>query len=205
MILASRSPRRHQLLRMLGLDFDILPAKIEENLDQTMIPSKLVCKLAIRKAKYIADKKPVSQVIVAADTIVVHQGSIFGQPADISQAKQMLRTLSDSEHHVYTGVAFVRTDQSGIISDKTDFFERTKVTFGSLTDHEIEAYTKSNSPLDKAGAYGIQDDWGAVFVSRIDGDFYNVVGLPIHKFYLHLKHFAPELLSNKYLQDVQTD
>lgn len=205
LILASKSPRRKKLLEMLGLQFDIHPANIRERLVSTLRPADLVQELSLRKAIKISDSKPEDCIILAADTIVVLQDKILGQPTDKQEAKQMLHNLSENTHEVLTGVTLLKTDQNGKRINKKQFYERTKVTFGTLTDQDIDMYVNSGNPLDKAGAYGIQDDWGAVFVSRITGDYYNVVGLPVHKLYLHLKQFAPEILPNSQLQDARTN
>jgi septum formation protein len=117
---------------------------------------------------------------------------VLEKPADPDHAKTMLRSLSGNTHEVYTGVALIKTGRSGNICKRCTFFERTLVAFGALTEYEIDSYVDSGSPMDKAGAYGIQDDWGALFVERIDGDYYNVVGFPLYRFYRTLKEFAPE-------------
>jgi septum formation protein len=185
-ILASSSPRRRYLLGMIlnnfGLKFDIIPANIKE-----CIPKKaknysvFVKKLALIKAKSIADSY--GGVIIGADTIVVLNGRVLGKPATYSEAKRMLKLLSGKEHKVYTGIAIVDQEKKSSFVD----YEVSKVRFRVLTNNEIDYYVKSESPMDKAGAYGIQDDFGSTFVSRISGDYFNIVGLPVVKTYLGLK------------------
>ncbi len=185
-ILASSSPRRKYLLGMIlsnfGLKFDIIPANIKE-----CIPKKaenysvFVKKLALIKAKSIANSY--KGVIIGADTIVVLNGRVLGKPATSGDAKRMLKLLSGKEHKVYTGIAILDSEKKKSFVD----YEVTKVRFRVLTKNEIDYYVKSESPMDKAGAYGIQDDFGSTFVNKIRGDYFNVVGLPVVKTYLGLK------------------
>ncbi|MEX1062958.1 MAG: Maf family protein [Balneolaceae bacterium] len=193
LILASKSPRRKKLLEKMGLTFDVIPSRIEEITDPELLPEEVVKSLSGQKAVSVAEHET-DAVIVAADTLVVHSGDILGQPSDEKEAVAMLQKLSGTSHYVHTGVTILRTDRAGRIERRVQFCERTKVMFAALSSYEIEMYVRSGSPLDKAGAYGIQDDLGAVFVSGIEGDFYNVVGLPVHRFYQHMKEMAPEML-----------
>lgn len=193
LILASKSPRRKKLLEQIGLTFDVEPSKLNETYPLGSSPETIVRKLSSQKAGVVSTGKK-NAVIIAADTIVVLNDRILGQPTDYKDAYWMLRALSGLTHKVYTGVTLVRTDAEGEQSDNIQFVEQTKVTFSSLTDHEIDAYIKHSNPFDKAGSYGIQDDRGCLFVSGIEGDYYNVVGFPLHKFYLHIKKFAPEIM-----------
>lgn len=151
----------------------------------------MVTALSEMKATAVSRQNP-EALIIAADTLVTLNGEVLGQPADSEHAREMLRQLSGQTHEVYTGVTLIKTDREPGITAHDSFSERTKVTFIPLTEEEITAYVQSGSPLDKAGAYGIQDDWGAVFVSGIEGDYYNVVGFPVHRFYQQMKTFAPE-------------
>ncbi len=200
-ILASASPRRHQLLRQIGLSFTVIPADIGEEIAPGSDPAETVQNLSLQKALMISEKPDVRDtdcgiLIVGADTIVVHNGEILGKPSDPDQAVEMLRSLSGQTHQVYTGVALVFRNSDSRESDANTpekntqakfrdhvFHERTDVTFGNLNDAEIAAYVEGGSPMDKAGAYGIQDDLGALFVERISGDYYNVVGFPLFRFY----------------------
>jgi nucleoside triphosphate pyrophosphatase len=185
-ILASSSPRREYLLNMIlsnfGLKFDIIPANIREYIPQNGAKySLLVKKLALMKARKISGEH--KGIIIGADTIVVLKGKIMGKPGSNKDAVRMLRTLSGNEHKVYTGIAIINTLTGGIFID----YEMTKVKFRRLEKDEINFYVRTNSPMDKAGAYGIQDDFGSTFVEKITGDYFNVVGLPVVKTYLGLK------------------
>ena len=192
-VLASQSPRRRKLLTQLGLSFDIQPSTCEEIITST-IATDVVTDLALQKAIEVAKQYP-NSLVIGADTIVVLNGEILGKPETPAHAIEMLKELSAKTHEVYTGVAFVKTSKPGTNPDVHTFFEETHVEFSPLTETEIKAYVATGSPMDKAGSYGIQDDWGAVFVKRIEGDYYNVVGFPLNRFYNELKHFAPELLA----------
>ena len=190
-ILASQSPRRKKLLEQIGLTFEVFPSNIEEVSDEEE-PSLLVEDLALQKANDVAASFPDS-LIIGSDTIVVLNGEIIGKPENDKQAAEYLTWLSETTHKVYSGVAFVKTDKNGEIIARKTFNEQTKVTFSTLGEQEIQAYIKSGNPLDKAGAYGIQDDLGVLFVEKIEGDYYNVVGFPLNRFYREIKTFMPEL------------
>ncbi|WP_428236254.1 Maf family protein [Gracilimonas sp.] len=189
-VLASQSPRRKKLLQQIGLAFEISPSDVEEISSHTE-PGPMVEDLAALKATDVASKFSDS-FIIGSDTIVVHNGEVLGKPADADEAFSFLSRLSGTHHFVYTGVAFVKTDKNGTILAKHTFYEQTKVTFSTLGEQEIKAYIKSGNPMDKAGSYGIQDDLGALFVEKIDGDYYNVVGFPLNRFYREIKSFFPE-------------
>lgn len=191
-ILASRSPRRKKLLEQLGLAFEIFPSSVEENSDKNT-PSDIVKDLALQKALDVAGQCNHS-LVIGADTIVVHNNRILEKPEDKQEAYEMLSSLSGKTHSVFTGVALVMTDEEGTELMEKTFFVETKVTFSTLTPREILSYVESGSPMDKAGAYGIQDDWGALFVEKISGDYYNVVGFPLNRFYHELKSFNPEVI-----------
>lgn len=174
MILASQSPRRIELMREAGYDIQIVPADIDETPRAGESPFELVERLACAKAAAIAALPlAASQVVVAADTIVAIDNKKLGKPHDTDEACAMLRGLSGRTHQVATGVCII----SG--STRRSFVEVTDVTFYELSDAEIEAYVASGEPMDKAGAYGIQGVGGRMLVRAINGDFYNVVGLPI--------------------------
>ncbi|MGN0668910.1 MAG: Maf family protein [Oscillospiraceae bacterium] len=172
MILASQSPRRRELLSLITDDFRIIPAKGEEILPEKISPENAVLTLSEQKADEIYRENR-GEVIVAADTIVAIDGKILGKPADEKDAFAMLKTLSGRVHEVFTGVCVIFAN-----GRKERFFEETKVEFYELSDEEIAAYIKTGEPMDKAGAYGIQGK-GALLVKRIDGDYYNVMGLPV--------------------------
>ena len=192
-ILASQSPRRKKLLEQINISFKVEPSSCEETFNANEQPSVIVQELAMRKAKDIAKGKK-DALVIGADTIVVFKNEILGKPDSKTEAERMLSKLSGNLHSVYTGVALIKTDdQSNIFKEKT-FSEETKVYFGKLTESEIKSYVASGSPMDKAGSYGIQDDWGALFVEKIEGDYNNVVGLPLPALYRCLKTFAPEVI-----------
>ncbi|HET6569480.1 MAG TPA: Maf family protein [Rhodothermales bacterium] len=188
-VLASGSPRRKYLLEQMGLSFHIQASTIEETIPPGTEPGDVVRQLALEKAANVAQKQPQS-LTLGADTVVVVDGRILGKPQGEGEARSMLRDLSARTHTVYTGIALVHP-----ATGRTETaFEATDVTFAPLSEEEIEAYVATGSPLDKAGAYGIQDDLGALFITRIDGDYYNVVGLPLHRFYRTLRERFPDLL-----------
>ncbi len=190
LILASQSPRRGLLIALLGLrDVAIVPSDVDETVEGSIAPEAVVTELALRKANALADKTSDNAIILGADTIVVLDDVILGKPKDPIEAIEMLSRLSGRTHTVYTGVALIDAQSK----ETLHFVEHTDVTFRMLDRMEIEAYVATGAPLDKAGAYGIQEDFGAVFVSRIDGDYYNVVGLPLCSLYSHLRQFAPVL------------
>lgn len=184
LILASQSPRRKALLQQLGIPFEIQPSSINEH-SLTRDPLSLVRELSLSKANDIASNCT-NTVVIGADTIVVHNDEILGKPSTEYQAAQMLAQLSGNQHQVYTGVCLQYVDGQGNLQDPVLFHEETKVWFQALSAFPIHQYIASGSPMDKAGAYGIQDDWGAIFVKKIEGDYYNVVGLPLSRCYLEL-------------------
>lgn len=194
LFLASASPRRASLIRLLGISrVEIRPAGIDELMDPEKNPAENVERLALHKARHVAQTMiGESGVVVGADTTVAIGGHVLEKPLDAEDAKRMLSILSGETHTVYTGVALVDLDSNKELS----FVEATDVTFRPLSLDEIRSYIASGSPMDKAGAYGIQEDFGAVFVRRIEGDYYNVVGLPLCRLYLALREFAADLFSN---------
>ena len=175
-------------MEMLGVaGLLIRPAVREERPDPSLRPPELVKALAAAKAREAAADAEADDVIVAADTIVVFGGRVYGKPHSPAEAAEMLRTLSGRTHEVYTGVCVIR---NGVELCRAD---RSAVTFRSLSDGEIERYIASGEPMDKAGAYGAQGK-GALFVERIDGDFFNVMGLPLCLLGEMLKEQGVELL-----------
>jgi septum formation protein len=183
-ILASASPRRARLLRQIGLDFTVDESRIPEDTAGYASPREIVLDLSRKKAEEVAARYD-QALVIGADTIVVLDGAVLGKPVDAADARKMLRLLSGRTHDVYTGFCIIEKPGGRTAGD----LERTSVTFRTLTDPEIDAYVRSGSPMDKAGAYGIQDDMGAVFVERIDGCFYAVVGFPLARFYTRFKEF----------------
>ncbi len=170
-VLASGSPRRRELLEMLGLEFTICPAKGEERPPEGAGPDKTVKALSLAKAQEVARLYP-GALIIAADTIVWADGRILGKPKTHDEAKRMLSLLSDSSHEVYTGVTLICGEKTVCRS------ECTKVFFRDLGEDEIDAYVRTGEPMDKAGAYGIQGR-AALMVRRLEGDYFNVMGLPL--------------------------
>jgi nucleoside triphosphate pyrophosphatase len=180
--LASGSPRRKKLLEQLNLRFKTLPVKIDETIFKNEKPAAAVKRLSIEKLEK-AKNKIKRGIIITADTTVVLGKSIINKPRNKKDAVRMLKLLSGKTHSVYSGFAVHNTINEMTVVD----YEKTLVSFRNLTKEEILEYIESGSPLDKAGAYGIQDDFGAVFVKKINGCYYNVVGLPLTKFYLALQ------------------
>ncbi|WP_340103792.1 Maf family protein [Rhodohalobacter sp. 8-1] len=191
-ILASASPRRKTLFNMMGVSCTVDPSTIEEIINENLSPGKNVCSLAEQKAADVAQRR-MNTIVIAADTIVVKDGAIMVKPETSAQAFEMLRSLSGRHHWVYSGVSVMGVDIDGSIRQSVAFFEKTKVTFSTLEDTEINRYIATGSPMDKAGAYGIQDDYGSLFIKKIEGDYYNVVGFPVNKFYQTLKSDYPAM------------
>ncbi len=196
LVLASASPRRRELLSRLGIDFEVRVSKCEERTEETE-PKAAVMDLAREKARAVARELEGSCVIsanenrtgtvasldatalvIGADTIVVLDQEILGKPKDAEDARRMLRELSGRSHHVYTGVSGIFLPEGREVT----FAEETEVIVDHLSEEEIEAYLASGEPFDKAGAYGIQGLFGR-HVRGIVGDYFNVVGLPVHKVY----------------------
>lgn len=170
-ILASSSPRRRELLAMIGIPHEVMPADIDESYLPGEPPNAHAERLAREKGRVIAERNP-DAVVISADTIVVINGEVLGKPRDAAHAVRMLRQLSGRTHTVFTAVAVARDGrvESGV--------EAVTVTFRELTEAEIIAYVGTGEPMDKAGAYGIQG-YGATIVERIDGDYFAVMGLAL--------------------------
>ncbi len=183
-ILASASPRRQELLKRLYSDFEVIPSDIDETLPEDVGAEFAPIFLAAEKALHIAEKHP-DDLVIAADTIVVFDGEILGKPKNDTDAKRMLKTLSGNTHKVITGCC-VRYGE-----ECASFAEESLVTFFDLTENEIDDYIASGATVGKAGAYGIQDQ-GGLFVEKIDGDYYNIVGLPIARLYREIKYLLNE-------------
>ena len=178
-ILASNSPRRRQLMEMLGLDFEVILGNVEEVVDPALEPDELVMDLAMRKAVDVF-RSHKDRVVLGFDTMVYVEGEPLGKPKSPEDAVRMLRLLSGRTHVVVTGCAIVTRKVSKA------FCERADVTFAAMTDDEIARYVASGEPFDKAGAYAIQG-LGAKFVSGIEGDFFTIMGLPVSRLYRELK------------------
>ncbi|NNE34044.1 MAG: septum formation inhibitor Maf [Rhodothermales bacterium] len=188
LILASESPRRRDLLRQIGLTFTIVPSNVDESSVDCEKPQELVQTLAQMKASDVAKRNP-DALVLGADTTVVLGGEVVGKPNSEETARKVLGRHSGSEHTVHTGFSLVHEASSRT----TTGFATTRVTFGELTTAEIDAYVRSGSPMDKAGAYGYQDEMGPLFVQSIAGDYYNVIGLPIRSIYLALRRDFADL------------
>lgn len=180
--LASKSPRRRKLLKQLGIKFKSFSVNTVENVFDGEHPVNCVKRLALEKMNR-AKKKVQNGIIITADTIVVLDKKVIGKPKNYKDAIKILLMLSGRVHTVYTGFCVLNQKKNKLITD----FEKTKVEFRLLSKDEIIDYVDGGSPMDKAGAYGIQDDFGAVFVKQINGCYYNVVGLPLTKLYNALR------------------
>ncbi len=182
-ILASKSPRRSAILKDVGLEFDVVVSSVDESsIPKDLPPHIYVQELAILKSTHVASTSPKGSLVIGADTVVVSGDEIIGKPKDFDDAFKMLSSFSGTSHKVVSGISVTRTDDMTTVSD----FCETEVWFSKLSDEEIIHYINTFSPYDKAGAYGIQE-YAGVFVEKINGDFYNVVGLPLSKLYQLLK------------------
>jgi len=186
-VLASGSPRRRELVRMIGLKFELAVPLIRETASLSARPHNLVTELALAKALSLAHKFP-DALILGADTIVVLDGKILGKPENRSEAGAMLRVLSGRTHTVYTGLALVDVP-TGI---RETAYEKSLVTMKKISPAEIRDYVATGEPMDKAGSYGIQG-YGAVFIKHINGCFFNVMGLPVARLYDMLKEMTVKL------------
>jgi septum formation protein len=180
--LASKSPRRKKLLEQINLKFEVVVVDVDESEREGESPADMVTRLAKEKSEAAAEVIK-EGIIITADTTVVFNEGILGKPADEKDAARILGILSGNTHIVYTGYSVFNTKTGERIVD----LEKSRVTFIKLSEEDIWDYIRSGSPMDKAGAYGIQDDFGAVFIKEISGCYYNVVGLPLSKVYSSLK------------------
>jgi septum formation protein len=182
-ILASRSPRRQQLLRDLGLRFDVVLREYDESYPENLKGEEIALYLAREKARLFRNEISDNEIVITADTIVWCKNQVLGKPVDTSDAGRMIRELSGNSHDVITGVTILSS------SREVTFADSTKVTFEKLSEEEITYYIEKFMPLDKAGAYGIQEWIGVAACSRIEGSYFNVVGLPVQKLYKELQEF----------------
>ncbi|MGC2063626.1 MAG: Maf family protein [Thermodesulfovibrionales bacterium] len=187
-ILASASPRRKELLELIGLSFSIVPSNYEEDMTLKLSPRRLACLLSAKKAEDVARKCP-DALVIAADTFIDLKGKLLGKPQTPAEAKQMLRSLSNRSHEVITGFTVLDTTSG----DKVSKAIATKVYFKNLNQREIDAYVASGEPMDKAGAYAIQG-LGSVIIKKIDGDYFNVIGLPLNALTSALRKFGIAVL-----------
>lgn len=187
-ILASNSPRRRELLEKIGLKFEAEDSGYAEKINPELEPKKLVKFLSLEKVKTAA-KKHLNAIIIAADTLVVYQDKILGKPKTLKHARRMLQLLNNKKHSVFTGFTILDTKNKKTISKVVE----TKVYFRKLSEEEIENYVHSEKPLDKAGAYAIQG-LGELLIKKIEGDYSNIVGLPVSELAQNLKHFGVHLI-----------
>lgn len=187
-ILASASPRREELLKKIGLKFRVESSNYEENISYELEPHELAKLLSLEKAKLVA-KNHKNVLVIAADTFIVFEGKILGKPRTKTEAREMLERINGKPHSVITGFTIVDSGSNKALSKSVE----TKVHLRKLNSNEIDVYVKSKEPLDKAGAYAIQG-LGSVIVEKIEGDYYNVVGLPLSTLVESLKEFGVHIL-----------
>jgi septum formation protein len=189
LVLASGSPRRKEILENLGIIPKVIVSKVDESIvDITLDPADYTMALSSLKAQAVA-KELDKGLVIGSDTVVVDEGKILGQPSDEIAAFDMLTSLSGKWHSVISGISVINVETGEEVTD----YEETRVCFKKLSDAEIHAYIATGEPMDKAGAYGIQGVAG-LFVERMEGGYYNVVGLPLYKLYCILQKFNYSLL-----------
>jgi septum formation protein len=181
--LASQSPRRKELLRGLDLPFEIKLKPVEETYPETLAPENIPVFLAEKKMAAFAEEIAENEIYITSDTIVIQDGVVLEKPKSIEEAKAMLEHLSDSSHIVITGVCIQSTEK------KISFSDETLVDFMPLSTEEIDYYIAKYKPFDKAGGYGVQEWIGYIGIARLEGSYYNVMGLPVHLVYDALKSF----------------
>ena len=181
-ILASKSPRRQELMTSMNLDFKVLLKEVDESYPDNLLPAEIAVYIAEKKAKAFSEDG-LGNMVITADTIVAYNNEILGKPEDATHAIEMLNKLSGTNHQVYTGVSIAHRDLLH------SFYDVTEVFFSPLTEAQIAYYVTNYNPFDKAGAYGIQDWIGAVAVKKIIGSYTNVMGLPTEKLYKALSGF----------------
>lgn len=187
-ILASGSPRRKELLKMVVPEFEIIVSDAEEKLTEEMMPEEQATQLSYLKAKNVFNETKGERIVIGSDTIVVKNGKIYGKPSTKENAKQMIKELLDGDrtHYVITGLSII-VEKNGECKEY-NIYDKVKVYFTEITDIEIEKWIESGEAMDKAGAYAIQGKFG-VYVDKIEGNYSTVVGLPIHKVYEILKQY----------------
>ena len=186
-ILASKSPRRQELLARMGLEFTVKASRIDEKMDPFAHPSDEVARISLAKSQAVVDSRAPEDIIISADTIVVCDGLMMGKPHSESEAFSMLRRLSGRDHQVMTGLTVIGDGRTENLTVTTT------LRFRALSDQEIRNYIATGEPMDKAGAYGIQG-LASMFVVGLDGDYYNVMGLPICTLTVLLRRFGVKLL-----------
>ncbi|MCX2575463.1 Maf family protein [Pedobacter sandarakinus] len=180
-VLASKSPRRQELLSLMGLNFKVELKDVDESYPEGLSPAEIAVFISEKKAKAFTSD---NEIVITADTIVALNGEILGKPIDRADAQRMLGKLSGNKHEVYTGVTIVSGNQI------KSFYDKTIVYCKTVSATEIDFYIDNYKPFDKAGSYGVQDWWGLAVVQRIEGSYTNVMGLPTEKLYQELLSFA---------------
>lgn len=178
-ILASKSPRRQELLKLMGIDFTVVLKEVDETFPSGMLPSEIAVYIAEKKAMAFDDAVS-NEIVITADTIVCIDDQILGKPENEDHAFQILSLLSGKKHEVITAVSLLKNHQI------KSFYELTEVFFRPVTEDQVRSYISTAEPMDKAGAYGIQDSFGLIAIERINGSYTNVVGLPTHRLYEEL-------------------
>ena len=187
LILASQSPRRKELLGLFHIPFTVRVADIDETMDENKLPFDEVARVSRLKAEAV--ERDAENVVIAADTIVVLGDQLLGKPRDEAHAEEMLTALSGRAHQVMTGVTVLRGDRAITATEITD------IHFRELSSREIRRYIATGEPMDKAGSYGIQGG-AALFVEKLQGDYYNVMGLPVCRLLLMLRELAPDIMED---------
>ncbi len=182
-ILASQSPRRQQLLTEMGLSFEVRTKYIEETFPPTLAPADVPAFLSQKKAHAFKSQLTENELVITSDTVVIHENKILGKPQNEAQAYDMISSFSGKKHTVISAVTILTKHREMTQSDRTDVY------FEILEDTEIQHYIQKFKPFDKAGAYGIQEMIGMIGIHRIDGSYFNVVGLPTHLLWKMLKKF----------------
>lgn len=177
-ILASKSPRRQELMKALNLDFTVELKEVDESYPSGLAPAEVAVYISEKKAKAFGQQE--GKIIITADTIVALDGEILGKPEDRNHAIEMLKKLSGRTHEVYTGVTLIKDGKL------TSFYDLTEVSCRVVSDQEIDFYIDNYKPFDKAGSYGVQDWWGLIVVQQMNGSYTNVMGLPTEKLYQYL-------------------
>ena len=185
LILASQSPRRRELLGLFRLPFTVRVADIDETMDPTLPPAREVARVSLEKARAV--ERGADDVVIAADTIVVLGERLLGKPTSEAHAEEMLTALSGRTHQVMTGVTVLRGDRAITATEITD------IHFREISSREIRRYIATGEPMDKAGSYGIQGG-AALFVEKLQGDYYNVMGLPVCRLLQMLRELAPDMM-----------
>ena len=185
LVLGSGSPRRKDLLAGMGLTFEVRVSDVDESIDSSWPLTEVAQHLAERKAEALLETASANELVITADTVVHVEGTLLNKPADFEEALAMLKQLSGRSHEVYTGVCV------GTSTWKHSFTDCTKVTFAEMNESELRFYIEHYKPFDKAGSYGAQDFIGLVGIAKLEGSYFNVMGLPTHKVYAALKeHFG---------------